>query len=86
MDHTQHIAQAIAAVRAAQAETELQFAELIMTLRAVDSALTQGDRMEAGRLLTAATDAACDLLDGDAVAELFEILGLDDGAEEPVSP
>ena len=65
---------------AEQTEVERQFAEAATLLRQVETAFNNGDRAEASRVLTAATDACHEL--GLDIGELFDELGLVDGAEE----
>ena len=71
---------AVKLIREGQTEIEQQCAEAIELLKQVPLALEHSDRAEASRLLTAATDIAHDL--GLEIGELFEELGLEDGAEE----
>lgn len=74
------ISGAFALLKREQAAIDQQFAECATLLRSTETAMGAADRAEASRLLTAATDIAHGL--GVDIGELFDELGLDDGAEE----
>lgn len=84
-EHPQPAIQAaLDAVDRGRQSIELELAELVRLLRECSAALARGDREEAAALLTEAADIEWELgIDG--VGDLFESLGLTDGAEGRLS-